>query len=162
MSRIALDRAGAILGGSDSGKVALWSSGVFPDPDVEFPRVGGSVSSVQVSDSGERVVVTSGDHTVDVVDRDTRMLVGGPIPTESSAGVVGAWLRPDGGALLTNTRDGVVAWDLRPQDMAKAACAVAGRNPMFGEWSTYVGDATPYVELCPGYPTAKDQVDQTH
>ena len=31
----------------------------------------------------------------------------------------------------------------------------------FPEWATYVGDATPYVELCPAFPTAEEQVDQT-
>jgi DNA-binding SARP family transcriptional activator len=37
------------------------------------------------------------------------------------------------------------------------ACTLAGRNPTYLEWETYVGDSEPYVEVCPGFPTAQQQ-----
>ena len=40
--------------------------------------------------------------------------LGDPICTQAPEGNVEAWLRPDGRERLTNTADGVVAWDLGP------------------------------------------------
>jgi hypothetical protein len=159
-SRIALAPDGTILGASQAGEVGIFS-GLFSTPDVTFPPISGDASSVQISRDGELALVTSHDQTVNLFDWATRERWGDPIATQAPVGEVEGWLRPDGEAVLTNTGNGVVSWELRPRQMAAALCALAGRNPALQEWSSYVGDTTPYVELCPGYPTAQDQVDQT-
>lgn len=50
---------------------------------------------------------------------------------------VGAQLAPDGSVLLTNSPAGVLAWDLRPDAQARAACAIAGRELSEEEWASY-------------------------
>jgi hypothetical protein len=46
--------------------------------------------------------------------------------------------------------------------MAESLCAVAGRNPQFAEGEAFFGAPDEYDEpVCPGYPTAEDQVDPT-
>ena len=53
-----------------------------------------------------------------------------------------------GRAMLTNSPDGVLLWDLDPAHHAEAACRLAGRDLTRAEWTTYLGDVDPYEETC--------------
>jgi hypothetical protein len=93
------------------------------------------------------MLVTTPDQTVQLYDVDSRARIGELIATRAPAGAIEGWLRPDGRALLINTRYGVEQWDLSPGAMLAATCELAGRNWTRTEWSTYVGSA-PYETNC--------------
>ena len=121
----------------------------FTAPLATFPRARSAASSVQISSDGERFLVTSAD-TVQVYDRVSRTRLGDPFPSQAPEGVLEGWLRPDGLAMLTNTRFGVVEWDLSPEGLVAAACDLAGRNALAAEWQTFIGSG-PVTRICPEY-----------
>jgi hypothetical protein len=51
-------------------------------------------------------------------------------------------------ALAVTDATGVVVWDLDPEHLADAACAVAGRNLTQTEWASYLGDLGDHRETC--------------
>ncbi len=161
MSQVTIAPDDRILTAGQTGAVAVYS-GMFATPDISFPRVRDDASSVQIDARGRLALVTSRDQTLHLFDWPGGERYGDPIGSQAPAGEVEGWLRPDGEQLLVNSGPGVVAWDLRPAAMAEALCRIAGRNPTYGEWETFFGDPEAYDEpVCPGYPTAADQVDQT-
>jgi DNA-binding SARP family transcriptional activator len=154
MSHLAILRGGDVLGAGDAGEFGRFGA-LTSRPDQTFSNLLSGISSLQVSASGERAVATI-RNAVYLFDLTSGKPIGDPIPADGSKGSAGGWLSPDGAAVLVNTRDGVVMWDLRPSTMAKALCALAGRNPTYGEWSTYLGEL-PYAAPCPGYASADFQ-----
>ena len=70
-----------------------------------------------------------------------------PIATSSPL-ITPAYLRPDGGALIVNQRDGVAVWDLDPDHQQEAACRLAGRDLTREEWATYLGSIDTYRSTC--------------
>lgn len=113
----------------------------------------------QFSDSGELLLVTSPDQTVQVYDVASRARLGDPIATDSPEPVdrpiylAEGWLRQDGQAIEVNTRLGVSVWSIDPATLADAACSLAGRNLTQTEWETYLGHLGPYRETCPQFPS---------
>ena len=83
-------------------------------PSAAYPPVGGAPSSIQIAADGARLLVTTPDQTVQLYDVKSRARIGEPIPRRRRQGAIQGWLRPDGRALVINTRDGVVEWDLEP------------------------------------------------
>jgi hypothetical protein len=157
---VALAPDGSIVGGRDDGIIETRSE-LYLDGE-ELWRARSAVVGVQVSRDQTRVLAVSADENLHLVDWFARTRLGDPIPTQPPDGAAAGWLRPDGKAMLVNTRQGVVLWDLDPAAMADSLCAMAGRNPQYAEWETFFGELDEYDEpVCPGYPTAADQVDQT-
>ena len=141
---------GSLLVANEQGQVET-----FPDifgADVgSFPRAQAAVSSLQPSVDQRRLLVTSVDQAVQLIDWRTRSRLGDPIDTESPIDVPGGWLRHDGIALVTNSSMGIIEWDLRPEAMARALCQLAGRNFETHEWNSYIGSDVPERILCPGF-----------
>jgi hypothetical protein len=157
---VALAPDGSIVGGRDDGIIETRSE-LYLDGE-ELWRARSAVVGVQVSRDQTRVLAVSSDEDLHLVDWRTRTRLGDPIPSQPLDGMEAGWLRPDGKAMLVNTRQGVVRWDLDPAAMADSLCAMAGRNPQYAEWATFFGAPDEYDEpVCPGYPTAADQVDPT-
>jgi hypothetical protein len=61
--------------------------------------------------------------------------LGDPISTSAPL-IYPAFLRPDGMTLAVTDAAGVAVWDLNPEHLADAACAVAGRNLTQTEWAS--------------------------
>jgi hypothetical protein len=155
LSRLALLPDGAFLGAGNDGSIGRYTE-LSNHPDRELGRIAPGISSLQVSDDGQRAVATV-DSQVFVFDPDGRDPFDDPVPARPPRGEVAGWLDPDGSPIvLTNNAEGVVLWDLTPQVMAQRLCSLAGRNPTYVEWGTYVGKAA-YRAPCPGYPSAVDQ-----
>jgi hypothetical protein len=153
VSRVTIASDGRVIAAADDGTVREYLSPFYENPDASFTAGGGgAATSVQVSSDQRRLAVTSSDQTVAVYDRASGTRLGDPLATDAPVGVVGAWLRPDGRALVTNTSAGVVEWDLDPEAMVEAACALAGRNPTAFEWAASVSDPTQDRWICPDMP----------
>ena len=56
---------------------------------------------------------------------------------QSALRAPGGYLTADGETLLEALLDGIAVWDLRPEQQAAKACALAGRELSAEEWSTY-------------------------
>ncbi len=147
----------SFLTGDETGQLREYGDFYFLAA-AAFPPVRSAPSSIQIAADGARLLVTTPDQTVQLYDVESRARIGEPIVTRAPAGAIEGWLRPDGRAVLINTRDGVVEWDLDPDAMVDATCELAGRNWTPIEWSTYVGDV-PYETNCAqfGVPGAARQ-----
>ncbi len=140
-----LSSTGTLVGASPLGELTAYDVRSLK-PVGTFAGARGPVSSLQFSDDGRTLLVTSPDQTVQVYDVATRLRLGDPIVSESPR--TEGWLRPDGDGVAVNTRGGVALWQLDAQHLAGAACDLAGRNLTRAEWTTYVGDQ-PYRKTCP-------------
>ena len=148
-ARVAVAGGGILVAADETGRLREYKEVGFTAPLATFPRARSAASSVQISSDGERFLVTSAD-TVQVYDRVSRTRLGDPFPSQAPEGVLEGWLRPDGLAMLTNTRFGVVEWDLSPEGLVAAACDLAGRNALAAEWQTFIGSG-PVTRICPEY-----------
>ena len=115
-----------------------------------LPGARGAVSFQQFSADGGVFVATGTDPWVNVYDTDDWTRVG-TIPSEPPTDVPGGRLSPDGRALAVNVGAGVVEWSLDLDEMADAACDLAGRNLTRAEWATHLRDR-PYRRTCTDFP----------
>jgi hypothetical protein len=51
-----------------------------------------------------------------------------------------------------NGRDGLAIWHIAPDNLAEAACRLAGRNLTRTEWRAYLGSLGTYRATCPDNP----------
>jgi len=121
-----------------------------------LPGSRGALQDLTVSDEGRRLLSAGQDGNVQVFDTRswTRL---GAIPSFAPEEVTQGYLRPDGLAVAVNDRLGVTEWTLRPEDLAAAACTLAGRNLSHTEWATYFGDEG-YRRTCPDYPSGEGSI----
>jgi hypothetical protein len=150
-ARIAVSSTGWLVGADQAGEVTAFDLESLT-PVASLPGSRAGPSSLQFDSSGSRLLVTSGDQTVQVYDAATQIRLGDALPAGSPEGLVEGWIRPDGRAVAVNGPLGIVEWAIDPEGMARAACVMAGRNLTRTEWSTYLGDTEPYRPTCPGYP----------
>jgi DNA-binding SARP family transcriptional activator/WD40 repeat protein len=148
-ARTALAADGTLVGSNDTGDVTEFDPRTLA-PVASLPGSRGGPSSLQFSADGSRLVVTTGDQSVQVYDVATRARLGDALPSGALDGMTEGWLRPDGLAVAVNARQGVVEWTLDPRRLVLAACRLAGRNLTSTEWRTYVGTAAYHV-TCPAY-----------
>lgn len=154
----AYSRGGRLVGGDARGN--LWEFDSATGEATAFlPGSRGRLVGLQFSDDGTLLVASGRDGRVQVYDTETWISLG-TIPsggfydvTASNSGFAppDGFVRPDGRAVAVNQRLGVVEWSLVPDQMAEAACRLAGRNLTRSEWATYLGEA-PYRRTCPAYP----------
>ena len=116
----------------------------------DFPGESGAITGMEFSHDGRTVMVTSNDQSVSVYDVGSRSRIGDPVRASAPAGFEGS-LRADGGAMAVTDEDGVAIWDLDPDHLAEASCAVAGRNLTPTEWATYMTDFGPHRKTCRQY-----------
>ena len=158
-SPVTIAPGGRVVMANERGEVELRDAAYFDNLEPSFTGARGAVSSLQVSSDGKRLAVTSPDQMVSVFDLDTLTRLGDPVHTDAPHGVVEAWLRPDGQALVTNTASGVVEWDLHSEAMVREACDLAGRNPTPGERATYFPAMTQANPLCPKHDFDRIEAD---
>jgi hypothetical protein len=150
-SRTALAGDGTLVASDETGHVTQFDPATLA-PVATLPGSRGGPSSLQFSADSSRLVVTTGDQSIQVYDVATRARLGDALPSAAMNGLTEGWLRPDGRAVAVNARQGVVEWTLDPRRLVRAACTLAGRNLTSTEWRTYVGAAT-YHATCPAYPS---------
>jgi hypothetical protein len=98
----------------------------------------GPVERYAHSADGRLLAVRGSDGGVWLVDVPARVVLGGPIRHQSR--VEGLAVRPDGGELAVDARDGLMLWDLRTEAWADAACRLAGRQLTEAEWQDHIGE----------------------
>lgn len=117
------------------------------EPDSTLPKPSSLGRAMQVSDDASTLLVASWDQTVSLYDLAGGIRLAEPILADAPEFHAG-FLRSDGRAMLTNSPDGVLLWDLDPAHHAEAACRLAGRDLTRAEWATYLGELGPYEDTC--------------
>jgi DNA-binding beta-propeller fold protein YncE len=149
--RAAISSTGRLVAADAAGDVTEFDPRDLT-PMASLPGARAGPSSLQFDDSGNHLLVTAADQTVQVYDMDTRSRLGDPIPSAAREGMVEGWLRPDGAVIAVNGPTGIVEWTIEPTAAAEAACVFAGRNLTPAEWVTYLGAGETYHRTCPDYP----------
>ena len=90
----------------------------------------------EISDDGRILLLAGQGQNASLYDVASGRKLGLDLTTYSPD-FTSAHLSPDGTTLVTNTSQGVLEWDLKPADMASAACRMAGRELTAAEWATY-------------------------
>jgi WD40 repeat protein len=116
-------------------------------PLATFPGARGEVNTLQFSADSKTLLATSLDQTASIYDVRTRRRIGDPI-VASAPFVYPAFLRPDGRAVAVTVRDGIAVWDIDPDHLARAACALADRNLTGAEWTSYAGGLGAHHKTC--------------
>ncbi|GAA1991572.1 BTAD domain-containing putative transcriptional regulator [Microbacterium pumilum] len=111
-------------------------------PRFALSKSGVAPKFMQVAQDGRSLMLSGVDNSVSLYDlRDGRKL-GDEITTgwENPFFWPSGYLSPDGLRMVTNTKTGVLLWNLAPDRLFEAACRIAGRELTPLEWSTYFGD----------------------
>lgn len=135
-----------VLFGTSAGAITRYDLATL-EPLGELAGARGEVNTLQFSEDGRLLLATSNDQSAALYDVDTGNRLGDPIATSAPL-IYPAFLRPDGKALAVTDADGVVVWDLDPEHLVDAACALAGRDLTRSEWTSYLNDLGSYRETC--------------
>ena len=117
-----------------------------------LPAGAGPAVYVQFSADGRRLAVEGWDGLLRTFDVGTRTVLGDPIPVANRDGFVRTAqlpMRADGKQLAVELEDGIVTWDIGTQQIARAACTIAGRNLTRTEWKQYLTGLGEYHRTCP-------------
>jgi DNA-binding SARP family transcriptional activator/WD40 repeat protein len=139
---------GRIVGGDYLGRLTEYSSDLKPVtslPDA-FPA-----SSLTFSADGSRLLATSDAGVVQLYDTAGWTPLGRITSASLGPDAREGWLRPDGQAVLVNGSEGLIEWNLAPQQLMAAACEVAGRNLTAPEWNAYL-PGEDYRVTCSQFP----------
>jgi WD40 repeat protein len=136
---LAGDTASIALPGGDvistnSSEMRRSTTRLVPLRTLAKPTAG--ANEFEISDDGRILLLAGVAQQASLYDVASGRKLGFDLPT-SSPDFTSAHLSPDGKTLVTNTRRGVLEWDLDPADMAAAACRMAGRELTAAEWATY-------------------------
>ena len=136
---LAGDTASIALPGGDvistnSSEMRRSTTHLVPLRTLAKPTAG--ADEFEISDDGRILLLAGVAQKASLYDVASGRKLGFDVPT-SSPEFTSAHLSPDGRTLITNTRRGVLEWDLDPADMAAAACRMAGRELTAAEWATY-------------------------
>lgn len=136
---------GVLVGGDNSGAVSEYDLDTL-EPIGTFPGTRGIVDELRFSADGKTLVAISANETLSIYDVDTRTQLGDPIINDFP--FFSGSIRPDGKAVATNDETGVAVWDIDPDNLAEAACRLAGRNLTRTEWDTYLSNVGDYRPTC--------------
>lgn len=128
---------------SDGDLISVTSRGIFRvdaatlEPVSTLSRSSASSDLLMASADGRTLLNVSFDNRLQLFDLTRDIPLGDAIDVTAFEQGPGGYLTADGMTLLTNGPAGVVAWDLRPAQQARAACMIAGRELTDEEWGTY-------------------------
>ena len=157
-----------VVVGTDDYHLRVLDAETLEPSGRELPGVSSLPQLIRFADDEQRMLVIHADHTVRLADLPSRSFLGGPIdlrrlansdplaiyPQESTLYSdtylpdVMAALRADGGQLALGTGQGVVVWDLEPDQLVAAACRLAGRDLTREEWADHLSAFGPYHPVC--------------
>jgi hypothetical protein len=124
--------ASEFLGASDN-RVARYAIDSMEQVGT-LPGGGGGIGQLTVSEDGSTLLVSAADDSAMVYDLPSATRLGDPIPGD------GARLRPDGEEVAVNVADGVLVWNLVPDQQFEAVCRIGGRDLTDAEWATYLSE----------------------
>ncbi|MET0735919.1 MAG: BTAD domain-containing putative transcriptional regulator [Microbacterium sp.] len=117
------------------------------NPLSSLPRGIGGGQRISVSADGRTLLNVGWNNALTLYDLTSGIALASPLRSELpswelSTGEpgdfrVGGFLTADGDTLLERVSGGIRVWDLRPDEQALSACALAGRELTDEEWSTY-------------------------
>ena len=124
--------ASEFLGASDN-RVARYAIESM-EPVGTLPGGGGGIGQLTVSEDGSTLLVSAADDSAMVFDLPSATRLGDPIRGD------GARLRPDGEQVAVNVADGILLWNLVPDQQFEAVCRIGGRDLTDAEWVTYLDE----------------------
>ena len=124
--------ASEFLGASDN-RVARYAIESM-EPVGTLPGGGGGIGQLTVSEDGSTLLVSAADDSAMVFDLPSATRLGDPIRGD------GARLRPDGDQVAVNVADGILLWNLVPDQQFEAVCRIGGRDLTDAEWATYLDE----------------------
>jgi len=138
------------------GRLQVLDADTLESSGAEIPANPGPVKLLRLSRDERHLLVTGLGGAVRIVDMATRRFLGGEItpkmlPGRRRPGGT-AVISDDGEQIAMSTPNGIVIWDLAPDDLLAAACEVAGRNLTEQEWTDHIGSLAPRTPLCPDLP----------
>ncbi|MGX5772733.1 nSTAND1 domain-containing NTPase [Microbacterium trichothecenolyticum] len=107
------------------------------EPVSTLSRSSASSNVLMASVDGRTLLNVGFDNRLQLFDLTRDIPLGDAIDMSAYDQGPGGFLAADGTRLLTNGPAGVMSWDLRPAEQARAACAIAGRELTEEEWDTY-------------------------
>jgi WD40 repeat protein len=137
---------GAMLAsGSDDRSVIVWTIG--PDGHLTDRRHleghGDRITTLSISPDGHWLASSGEDRQLILWNLDSGEAVGDPIPLLREPAVAFARVG-DRQLFVSDDRDGLVRWEMRPEAWAKAACQLLGdRTFTPAERGRYLGGSTP-------------------
>jgi WD40 repeat protein len=135
-------------GGSQRGNVTLLDATTGRLVAPPFNTDAGYVVSAEFDPTGQLLATGGTDGAVRLWDVRTRKQYGADLPSRAPAAWSTATFYPDGRRLLGNWATGAAAvWDIDPADLARRACAVAGRTLTRAEWTSFL-PGRPYRPAC--------------
>lgn len=110
-----------------------------------LPGVGNWVWSLSASRTGLLLAHGASGAGLALIDVAENRRIGGTI---AAAQVETSAIRPDGLGFITSGEIGVQYWTLDPDEHARAACELVGREPTPEEWQTYFSALGEQHPLC--------------
>jgi DNA-binding SARP family transcriptional activator/WD40 repeat protein len=158
-------RTGILVASTPGGVIDQLDPVSLEPMGAPFPTINSLVHTMTIDETGRRLLVLGEDETLRIFDVATRTPLGDAIDLSYDDSLrevsryvdleaAGAVLRDDGLQAAVDTVQGIVVWDLDPEQWVEAACGLAGRNLTHDEWDQYVGDLAPYRTTCPEYAEA--------
>jgi hypothetical protein len=91
--------------------------------------------------------------SIALMDGDTLVPIGEPVPAGNVDDSSPLVLSPDGTRLYTNgPMNNAIEWNLDTETWASIACRATGRNLTASEWADYIGEDIPYRATCDQWP----------
>lgn len=125
------------------------------DADLEaiaaLPTSGVAARSLQLTDDEDLLLLDDWDNRLTLYDMQDARRLGTPLPmvAQDAQGWPASFLSADGDRIATNSAEGVLVWDIRPERLAEAACRMVGRELSALEWEAYFGNE-PQIATCTG------------
>lgn len=119
------------------------------NPLAALPTSGVAARSLQLTAGQDLLLLDDWDNRLSLYDMADARRLGTPLPmvAQVAQNFPASFLSPDGRRIVTNSAEGVLVWDIRPERLAEAACRMVGREFSALEWEAYFGDE-PQVATC--------------
>ena len=138
---------GVVVAGDRIGRVHVLDALTLEPVGPTLSSGSGPVQEIEISAGGDVAMARSGD-AVRLFDLASGVQLGRAITVPRADTEEGSALRPDGKRLAVTADAGLAIWNLDPNDWARGACRLAGRDLTHDEWDSYIGDLAPFHATC--------------